>query len=262
MKVVVPIKQILDPTGFVVNRRRERIFVNREDYIINPNDKNALEAALQLKDADESVEVIAVSLGLARADDALREALAMGADAAYLLSDDTLAGVDARGAALALAAAVRKIGDVALVVTGSVALDTGGGQMAPRLAEALGWPQVTGVWGFVVDDGTLRAKRAWGDGYLEVETALPAVLAVLPEANKPRYPHGGRIMDAYREMEVTVWDTEALGLSPGELAPLVTERGQAFPPPRTFGELITGAPEEAARELVSHLRVQKILGDW
>ena len=138
MKVVVPIKQILDPTGFVVNRRRERIFVNREDYIINPNDKNALEAALQLKDADESVEVIAVSLGLARADDALREALAMGADAAYLLSDDTLAGVDARGAALALAAAVRKIGDVALVVTGSVALDTGGGQMAPRLAEALG----------------------------------------------------------------------------------------------------------------------------
>ncbi|NIO69839.1 MAG: electron transfer flavoprotein subunit beta, partial [Anaerolineae bacterium] len=78
MRIIVPIKQILDPSGMTVNRRAERIFINREEYIINPNDKNALEEALKLKD-EQGAEVVAVTMGPERADDALREAMAMGA---------------------------------------------------------------------------------------------------------------------------------------------------------------------------------------
>ena len=89
MRIIVPIRQILDPRGFTVSRRHERIFVNREEYIINPNDKNALEVALSVKDAS-AAEVIAVAVGKPRVDDALRETMAMGADAAYLLTDDAL----------------------------------------------------------------------------------------------------------------------------------------------------------------------------
>ena len=168
MRVIVPIKQILDPTGFVVNRRRERIFINREEYIINPCDKNALEEALRLKD-ERGAEVIAISLGEPRADDALREALAMGADSAILLSDETLAQADISAAAKALAAAIERIGGYDLVLLGEGSADTSAGQMGPRLAEALGLPQVCSVYEFSVVDGKVRAKRRWKDGYLEVE---------------------------------------------------------------------------------------------
>ena len=101
MQVIVPIKQILDPAGFTVHRRLERVFINRENYIINPNDKNALEEALRLKDA-HGAEVIALSLGTPRVDDALREALAMWTDRAFLLTDEAFAEADAAAAALIL----------------------------------------------------------------------------------------------------------------------------------------------------------------
>ena len=87
MRIIVPIKQILDPSGMTVNRRAERIFINREEYIINPNDKNALEEALKLK-GEQGAQVVAVTMGPKRADDALREAMAMGADSAFLLTDE------------------------------------------------------------------------------------------------------------------------------------------------------------------------------
>ncbi len=257
MRVIVPIKQILDPTGFVVNRRRERIFINREEYIINPCDKNALEEALRLKD-ERGAEVIAISLGEARADDALREALAMGADSAILLSDEILAQADISAAAKALAAAIERIGDYDLILVGQESADTGAGQMGPRLAEALGLAQICEVRQFSVADGKVRAKRPWRGSYIEVEAPLPAVLTIAPDVNKPRYPHGARILNAYREWEVTTWGVADLGLTEEELAPIVEFRGRTFPPPREFGERITGSPEEAARELVQYLASKRL----
>ena len=258
MRIIVPIRQILDPRGFTVSRRHERIFVNREEYIINPNDKNALEVALSIKDTN-SAEVIAVAVGKARLDDALREAMAMGADAAYLLTDEALAKTDPTGAAQALAKGIEKIGGFDLIVTGQETLDTSDAQLGPWLAEYFGVAQVSGVRQAAVSNGALRVKRNWGAGYAEVEVVLPALLTVAPQANKPRYPHGGRIMAAYREWQVTTWNSADLGLEAADLAPHTQGRGQTFPPERTLGERLTGSPQDVAAELVQQLRLRRII---
>ena len=256
MRIIVPIKQILDPAGFTVHRRLERVFVNQENYIINPNDKNALETALRLKD-DHGAEVIALSLGQPRVDDALREALAIGADQAFLLTDAAFADADAAVAALVLGKAIEKIGDYDLVLTGQRALDTGASQIGPRLAEYLGLPQVLAVREVSgLDNGKLRANRNWKEGYAEVEVGLPALLSIAPQANQPRYPHGARIMSAYREWTVTTWGLADLGLTEEELSPLIGLQRKAFPPERTLGEIITGTPDEAAKELAHILKAR------
>jgi electron transfer flavoprotein beta subunit len=259
MKIIVPIKQILDPSGMTVNRRRERIFINREEYIINPNDKNSLEEALKRKD-EQGAEVVAVTMGPERADDALREAMAMGADSGFLLTDEAFEKADISVATTVLGTAIQKIGDYDLIIAGCQAADTGAGQLGPRLAQYLGLPQITEVCELVAaSDGQVKAKCNRGQGYAEVEASLPALLTVAQDANKPRYPTGARIINAYREWEVTVWGVSDLGLEAEELQPLVEEKRISFPPERELGTKITGAPEEAAKELVRHLRAGRVI---
>ncbi len=266
MRIIVAVKQILDPSGMTVNRRAERIFINREEYIINPNDKNALEETLKLKD-EQGAEVVAVTLGPERADDALREALAMGADSAYLLTDEGFEKADISVATTVLGKAIQKIGDYDLIVTGCRAADTGAGQLGPRLAEYLGLLQLTEVREVAVGDGKVRARRNQpcpeqsrrGQGYAEVEASLPALLTVAQDANQPRYPTGARIINAYREWEVTVWNASDLGLEAEDLKPLTEEKRISFPPEREFGVRITSAPEEAAKELVQYLKVSRVV---
>lgn len=260
MRIAVLIKQILDPAGIVVRRDKERIFVNVEEYIINPGDKNALEAALQIKDDTFETEVVAVCLGPPRADDALREALAMGADAAYLLSDELFEQVDQTGTARVLATALEKV-DPDLVIAGRVIGKRGVGQIGPRIAERLDLAQITDVHELAVVDGTVKATRRWGQGYATVIAPLPALITMAPAANNPRYPNGARIMSAYREWEVLVWDATELGLDEVDLAPRIVFRSQSFAPPLEVGEVIRGDAAEAARELLAILKSQRILGD-
>jgi len=259
MRIIVPIKQILDPSGMTVNRRAERIFINREEYIINPNDKNALEEALKLKD-EQGAEVVAVTMGPERADDALREAMAMGADSGFLLTDEAFEKADISVATTVLGKAIQKIGDYDLILAGCQAADTGAGQLGPRLAEYLGLPQITEVRELVAaGDGQVKARRNQGRGYAEVEASLPALLTVAQNANEPRYPTGARIINAYREWEVNVWGASDLGLEAADLQPLMEEKRISFPPERELGTKITGAPEEAARELVQYLKAGRVI---
>jgi len=258
MRIIVPIKQILDPSGMTVHRRAERIFINREEYIINPNDKNALEEALKLKDK-QGAEVVAVTMGPERADDALREAMAMGADSAFLLTDEAFEKADISVATTVLGKAIQKIGNYDLILAGCQAADTGAGQLGPRLAEYLGLPQITGVRQLAIGDGKVKARRNHKQGYAEVEASLPALLTVAQDANQPRYPTGAGIITAYREREVTVWGASDLGLEAADLRPLTDEKRISFPPEREFGTKITSASEEAARELVQHLKASRVI---
>ena len=275
MRIIVPIKQILDPSGMTVNRRRERIFINREEYIINPNDKNALEEALKLRD-EQGAEVVAVTMGPERADDALREAMAMGADSAFLLTDEAFEKADISVATTVLGKAIQKIGDYDLIIAGCQAADTGAGQLGPRLAQYLGLSQITEVCELVAaSDSQVKARCNWacpelalsgaegqsrrGSGYAEVEASLPALLTIVQDANKPRYPTGAGIINAYREWEVTVWGASDLGLEAADLQPLTEEKRISFPPERELGTKITGAPEEAARELVQYLKAGRVI---
>jgi electron transfer flavoprotein beta subunit len=260
MRIIVPIKQILDPEGITIRRDKERIFVNREDYIIGPGSRAALEAALRLKDAGEGGwTVAAMSVGEPRADDALREALALGCDAAYLLTDSTFEDADISATARILAAAIEKLDGADLIVTGREAGDTGAGQIGPRLAGALDYAQVTDVYSLALEAGALQAVRRWGDGYAAVRAPLPAVVTVAPEAFPARYPHGARIMNAYRQWEVTAWGAADLDLDAAALAPLLALRSQSFPPPLEVGEEFRGDPASVAQDVLMALKLQGLI---
>ncbi|MDH7485385.1 MAG: hypothetical protein QHJ81_03820 [Anaerolineae bacterium] len=158
MRIIVVIGRVLDPAGIVVNRRAGRIFVNREEYILQPADRCALEAALRVKDA-AGAEVIALPRSLLPDDDVLRQALARGADRAIHLVGQ-VGNLPYEDAAMTrvLAAAVQRLGGADLILTGATTLDTGQSQLGPRLAEALGWPQILGAWQVTIQRVSESAK--------------------------------------------------------------------------------------------------------
>lgn len=258
MKIVVSIKQILDPSGFTVNRRREKVFVNREEYLINPADLNALETALRVKDERDDIEVVALSLGPARVDDALREAIARGADNALLISDPALADIkpDASGAARLMAAALEKLGEVNLVICGALALDSGAGQLPGWLAEALGWPMLANVYAI---DGIGDDVVGVSTSTARLEADLPALLTVPQDANEPRHIYGARAISAYREGLVVTWSLDDLGFTPDDLEPQTSVGGRRFPPERTLGSRLEGSMEETVENLVTQLRANELI---
>ena len=263
MRIVVILGRVLDPSGIVVKGKAGRIFVNREEYVLQPADKCALEAALRIKDATDA-EIVALprgplpdgSTGLTTSDDVLRQALAMGADRAVDLVGQVANLSNAGDAVMArvLAAAVEKLGGADLLLTGATTLDTGQGQLGPRLAEALGWPQIVGAWQAKVADGRVQAVRRDGSEYVAVEADLPAVVTVLPGSLKPRYPDGVRLINVYRaEDAVERWDVAGL-VDETALQPLLEKRGQDFPPERELGVRLSGTPQDMAQTLADVLR--------
>jgi electron transfer flavoprotein beta subunit len=255
MRIAVILGRVLDPAGIVVNQRRGRIFVNREEYVMQPADRCALEAALQIKNGGDA-EVIALPRSLLPDDDVLRQALSMGADRAihFVGRIGNLPYGDAVAARL-LAAAVERLGAADLILTGATTLDTGQSQLGPRLAEALGWPQIVDSWAVrVVGDHVETVCQSGVGDYVIFEADLPAVVTVHPGALDPRYPDGVRLINVYRdEGAVDRWDIADL-VDTGDLAPLLEKRGQDFPPERERGVRLEGTPEEMAQALAGELR--------
>jgi electron transfer flavoprotein alpha/beta subunit len=257
----VMIKQVPDTNEVRLDPRTGTLIREGVPSIINPEDKNALEEALKLKES-MGASVVVVSMGPPQAEDALREALAMGADEAILLSDRAFAGADTWATATTLGYALKKIGDFDLVLAGRQAIDGDTAQVGPQVAEFLKVPQVTYVRELTVEGGKVRAKRAVEDGYEDIEATLPALLTITKEANAPRYPNAGAIISAYRERKVARWgvadinaDPESLGLKG---SPTQVKRSFS-PPPKEPGQILKGAPPEAAKDLVAILRQKNII---
>ncbi len=261
MKIIVMIKQVPDTTEVKLDQRTGTLIREGVPSIINPEDKNALEEALRLKES-KGAEVIVVSMGPPQAEDALREALAMGADKAILLTDKAFAGADTWATATTVGIALKTIGDFDLVLAGRQAIDGDTAQVGPQVAEYLQIPQITYVREFVLDDGKVRARRAVEDGFEEIEAELPALLTIIKEANTPRFPHAAAIMTAYREQEVTFWGAEEIGADPETVglkgSPTQVKRSFS-PPPKEPGQIIQSAPGEAAKDLVGILRNKNII---
>jgi electron transfer flavoprotein beta subunit len=257
MRIIVILGRVLDPSGIAVNRRRGRIFVNREEYILHPADRCALEAALRMKDAT-AVEVVALPRGPLPDDDVLRQALATGADRAIYLTGGGTEEADDAVMARVLAAAVERLGGADLVLIGATPLDSGQSQLGVRLAEALDCPQVLDAWQVEAADGKARVVCQDGAGFIAVEANLPAVVTVLPGALKPRYPDGVRLINIYKgagEIAEALerWDVADL-VAVETLTPLLERRGQDFPEERERGARVSGTAEEMAQAASAALR--------
>ncbi len=201
MKIAVCVKQV--PEG---NRRidpESKRLDRSGEGALNPFDANAVEEALRLKDAGGEGEVVLVSLGPAKAQDALRKALAMGADRAVLVSDDGAEGADLVATSAALAKALEREG-ADLILFGQQANDSDGAVLWAAVADRLRLPVVSQAAEVSHADGKLRVKRQTEFGYDVIETPTPAVIAVSDAINEPRYPSLKGIMGAKSKPQETV----------------------------------------------------------
>jgi len=258
MKIIAILRERFDPGTVRVSRTTGTLDTRRARRFINPSDKNGLEEALRLKEGHKG-KVLALGFGPPESEDALREALAMGADEAVLISGKSL---EESLEALVLSQAIAKLGEFDLVIIGHQVAGYGASQVGPRLAEILGVPQITRTQGVEIADGKVRAKSGRMDGYALLETPLPALLTVDRGANKPRYPALSAIISAYRERGVTTWTLADLGLDEAILreGEGITEVRETYvSEEREKGERITGDAAQAVRILLERLRGRGLL---
>ena len=209
MKVVVCIKQVPDTKGGVKFKPDGTLDRGAMLAIMNPDDKAGLEAALRLKD-EYGAEVSVLTMGLPKADAVLREALAMGADKAYLVTDRVLGGADTWATSSTIAGALRNL-DYDFIITGRQAIDGDTAQVGPQISEHLGIPVISYAEEIKVDEKarTVEVKRQFEDRYHVLKVKMPCLLTALSELNTPRYMTPGGIFDAFNT-ELTVWGRDDL----------------------------------------------------
>ena len=265
LEIVVCIKQVLHPDYYSkVEIDPITKTLRREEYpaIMNPLDKHALEAALQIKD-NHGGRVTVISMGPPQTEEALREAFAMGADDVILLCDRAFAGADTLATSFALAAGIQTLNRFDLILCGNETADSGTGQVGPQLAEFLDIPAITYVQKIeLIEDFTLKVERTIENGYLIIETQLPALLTVVKEINTPRYPSLVGIADAaYKPIKLTT--AKDLNLNEAQVGAKgsPTETEKIFTPvlKKRRGEILDGTPEEVCQLLVLKLRERGVI---
>lgn len=218
-RIVVLVKDIPDLNEVKIDTSTRSPMVESAKRRLNDLDKRALEAAIRMKET-AGMEVVTVSMGDEKTKTCLLEALAMGADAAYIVSDPALKWVDAHATSLVLAAAIRKAGAFDVIVSGELSLDGMGSQVGPRVAELLGIPQVTYAKELKIEVGKYIAVRDLEDVDEVVEAEPPFLATVVREINEPRIPSLMNIMKA-KKKPITEWNAEALGLKADEIIAFV-----------------------------------------
>lgn len=196
MRIIVCIKQVPNTNEVKINKETGTLIRDGVPSIINPDDMNALEEALRIKDKTNS-EVIVVTMGPPQAKSALKEAIAMGADKAYLISDRAFGGSDTWATATIMSAAIEKIGNYDMVFCGRQAIDGDTAQVGPEIAEFLGIPQVTYAKDVKVDGKIVWVTRYTDFGDIIYKIQMPLLITAIKELNKPRYPKIARIFEAY-----------------------------------------------------------------
>lgn len=261
MKIIVCVKQVPDTNEVRIDPVKGTLIREGVPSILNPDDANALEAALALKDENPDVSVTVLTMGPPQADIMLRECLAMGADEAVLLSDRAFAGADTWATSNTLAGAIRHLGGADIIFAGRQAIDGDTAQVGPQIAMRLALPQVTYVQMVNLVDGGLEVQRQLEDGYEIVEIQTPCLLTAVKELNVPRYMSVGGIVDACKK-QVTVWGLADLGLAENEvgLKASPTQVHRSFtPPPKGKGQVFTGPPKETVSRVLAELTAQHLI---
>ena len=203
MKIIVCVKQVPDTKGGVKFNPDGTLDRGAMLTIMNPDDKAGLEAALRLKDQYDA-EVTVLTMGLPKAEDVLREAMAMGADNGILVTDRVLGGADTWATSTTIAGAIRNIKDYDIIITGRQAIDGDTAQVGPQIAEHLGIPVISYAEGIEVDGDSVIVKRQYEDRHHMLKAKMPVLITALSELNDPRYMTPGGIFDAV-DAEITTW---------------------------------------------------------
>lgn len=261
MKIIVCIKQVPNTTEIKIDPVTNTLKRDGVPSIINPDDKTALEAALQLKDS-HGAAVTVISMGPPQAEKALREALAMGADEAFLITDRVFGGSDTLATSTILAAAIRKLG-ADLVFCGRQAIDGDTAQVGPQIAEHLDVPQITYAAGISYDaqNGALTVKRQFEDRYQTLKVTGPCLVTVLSSMAKPRYMNMWDIV-GQEEKEVgklTFADLEVDRGSIGLSGSPTKVKGTATKQFDKTVETLELPPEEAAKAILAALKQRHLM---
>ena len=260
MKIVVLVKHVPDATGergfagdFTVDRAAT-------DGLLSELDEYAVEQALQLAEAGEDVEVVALTLGPDDAADAIKRALQMGATAGIHINDDAVHGSDALATSAILAAAIRKAAPD-LVICGMASTDGSMGVLPSMIAERLGWPAATLAASLSVTDGTVTIRRDGDLASLTVQADLPAVVSVTDQSGEARYPSMKGILAA-KKKPVESWTLADLGVDPGSvgLTAAWSRVVQADPrPPKEAGRVVIDDDGAGTAALVDFLVAGKYI---
>ena len=211
LKIVVLAKQVPDTRNVGKDAMNADGTINRAALpaIFNPEDLNALEQALRLKDTHPGSTVTILTMGPGRAAEIIREGLYRGADNGYLLTDRAFAGADTLATSYAIATAIRKIGECDLIIGGRQAIDGDTAQVGSQIAEKLNIPQISYAADVKIEGTTVTVKRALEDGYMTIETQTPCLLTCIKELNQPRYMSVNGIFTCY-DKPMEVFDYNAL----------------------------------------------------
>ena len=266
MKIIVSIKQVPDTSGKVAVNPDGTLNRASMQTITNPDDMNALEAALKIKDAT-GCKVTVVTMGPPPAAGMLREALAMGADEAYLVSAREFGGSDTYATSQILAAAINKIGVEKddIVLCGRQAIDGDTAQVGPQIAEKLHLPQITYAAEITKNGDEVTVKRMLEDGYMTIKVQTPCLLTCIKELNNPRYMSIGGIYSTY-EKPLEVFDYEKLKDHRLIDATTIGLKGsptnifKSFTPPQKgAGMMLEGADKATCEKLAGILAAKHII---
>jgi electron transfer flavoprotein beta subunit len=232
--------------------------------VVNPWDEYAVEEGIRLKEKHNG-KVTAICMGPDSAKEALKTTLAMGCDEAILISDAALKGSDVAATAATLAAAIKKLGDVDIVVCGNRAIDGDTGLTAAALAAKLGWTSLTYLSKIDSLDAsakTISVERSLEEGKQQCTSTLPAVVSVVKDINEPRYPSFMGIRKASKAT-IPTWVLGDLGLEAGAVgaagSSVTWPEIYPLPPRQGSVEIIDGTPEEVAAKLADKLIAEKVI---
>lgn len=263
MKIIVCVKQVPDTNEVRINHETGTLIRDGVPSIINPDDLNAIEEAVKIKEKYNDVKITVLCMGPPQAEEALREAYAMGADEVILLSDRVFAGSDTWATATILSSAIKSIGNYDIIFCGRQAIDGDTAQVGPEIAEFLDLPQISYVEKLEIEGNKIKAQRKLEDGHFIIESKMPVLLTTIKELNEPRYPHAKRIYEAYQTKNlIKIWSSEDINVDLTQIGVKnsPTNVYRSFVPTKEFkGISLEGTPKEVSKQIIEEFKKMHII---
>jgi electron transfer flavoprotein beta subunit len=263
MRIIVLVKQVPNTTEVRLDPKTGNLIREGVGSIVNPDDRHAIEAAVRLKQ-DRKAKLIVLSMGPPQAIDAISEAMGMGADEGILLTDRAFAGADTWATSFTLGKAIERIGEYDLIMCGRQAIDGDTAQIGPQVADYLKIPQVTYVFEIEeIKEKSMVVKRRLEDGFERIACELPALLTVIGEMNKPRYPRIDRLIDSCKEKApIKIWNAADIGVQARDvgLEGSLTHVMKTFAPKlQRETEMLRGDPKASVKRLMGKLKEKRVI---